>query len=69
MELLQNFLTMLTTPNEGLVGIIFNAWGIPFSFIEIIVSALLFTQILNIKYTRKQLVCYLLILAFTSVIG
>lgn len=69
MELLQNFLTMLTTPNEGLVGIIFNAWGIPFSFIEIIVSALLFTQILNIKYTRKQLVCYLLILAFTSVIS
>ncbi len=58
--------TMLTTPNEGLMGIIFNKWGIPFIFIEAIVFALLFTQILNIKYTKKQFVIYVLSLCFVS---
>ncbi len=57
---------LLTTPNEGLIGIIFNNWGIPFIFIEIAVSALLFTQVFNIKYEKKQLVIYVLILAFIS---
>ena len=58
--------TMLTTPNEGLMGIIFNNWGIPFIFIEISVYALLFTQVLNIKYTKKQFIIYVLSLAVLS---
>lgn len=66
MKLFQTILTALTTPNEGLMGIIFNDWGIPFIFIEIAVSALLFTQILNIKYSKKQFISYVLLLAFTS---
>ena len=58
--------TMLTTPNEGLMGIIFNNLGIPFIFIEISVYALLFTQVLNIKYTKKQFIIYVLSLAVLS---
>ena len=58
--------TMLTTPNEGLMGIIFNNFGIPFIFIEISVYALLFTQVLNIKYTKKQFIIYVLSLAVLS---
>lgn len=58
--------TMLTTPNEGLMGIIFNNFGIPFIFIEISVCALLFTQILNIKFTKKQFVIYVISLAIIS---
>lgn len=61
--------TMLTTPNEGLMGIIFNNWGIPFVFIEATVFALLFTQVLNIKYTKKQLIVYVLALSFVSAIS
>ncbi len=58
--------TMLTTPNEGLMGIIFNNFGIPFVFIEIAVFALLFTQVLNIKYTKKQFIIYVLSLSIIS---
>ena len=61
--------TMLTTPNEGLMGIIFNNWGIPFIFVEAIVYALLFTQALNIKYTKKQFVTYVVSLSLISCIS
>lgn len=66
---MENIWTALTTPNEGLMGIIFNNWGIPFVFIEAIVFALLFTQILNIKYSRKQFITYVVSLCVISCIS
>ncbi|MCI9365773.1 MAG: GHKL domain-containing protein [Clostridia bacterium] len=59
----------LTTPNEGLIGIIFNKWGIPFIFIEATVFALLFTQILKISFTRKQLIIYVISISFISALS
>lgn len=66
MNLFQTLWTVLTTPNEGLIGIIFNDFGFPFIYIEAIVTSLLFTQILNIKYTKKQFITYVLVIAITS---
>lgn len=54
LEILQTIWMALITPNEGLTGIIFNKFGIPFVFIEITVDMLLFTTVLDIKFTRKQ---------------
>lgn len=68
MEILQNVWVALTTPNEGLTAIIFNKFGIPFVLIEITVSMLLFTSILDIKYTKKQYFTYLLSLFILSCI-
>lgn len=59
MEILQTIWTALTTPNEGLTAIIFNKFGIPFIFIEITVGLLLFSTVLNIKYTKRQYFIYL----------
>lgn len=61
--------TMLTTPNEGLMGIIFNKWGIPFIFIEISLHVLLFTTVLNITATRKQKIISILSLSLLSCIS
>lgn len=66
MNLFQTLWTVLTTSNEGLIGIIFNDFGFPFIYIEIAINALLFTQILNIKYTKKQFVIYVIALAIFS---
>lgn len=72
MEILQviNFImkiwTALTTENEGLINILFNNFGFPFIFIELTVSMLLFTTILNISATKKQKVLYVIILALIS---
>lgn len=66
MEFMQTIWTHLTTPNEGLIGIIFNSWGVPFVFIEAFVNALLFTQVLNIKYKKKQLLIYVLSISIIS---
>ena len=57
MEFFNNIIQTLTTPNEDLTNIICN----PFIFIEMYVSMLLFTTILNIKTTRKQRMLYVLI--------
>lgn len=54
LEILQTIWIALTTPNEGLTAIIFNKFGIPFVFIEITVNILLFTTVLDIKFTKKQ---------------
>ncbi len=54
LEIFQIIWTALTTPNEGLTAIIFNKFGIPFVFIEITVNILLFTTVLDIKFTKKQ---------------
>lgn len=66
MNLFQTLWTVLTTPNEGLIGIIFNDFGFPFIYIEAIVTSLLFTQILNIKYTKKQFITYVLVISTIS---
>ena len=64
MNLLQTIWNILTTPNECIVGIIFNNWGIPFVFIEVAVTILLITTILNLSYTKKQFTIAILLLAF-----
>lgn len=62
MNLLQTIWNLLTTPNEGIVGIIFNSWGIPFVFIEISLVLLLVTTLLNVSITKKQLLKSVIIL-------
>lgn len=54
MEILQTIWTALTTENQNLINILV----IPFSIIEAFVTCLLFTTILNIQHTNKQLVLY-----------
>ena len=72
MEALQTIWTSLTTPNEGLSAIIFNDFGIPFIFIEMTVNMLLFTEILGIKYNKKQYILYVfscfIAFSFTAII-
>ena len=65
MEILQTIWTALTTPNEELIYI-FNVIGIPLTIIELIVSMLLFTQILNIESNKKQKILYVLSLSIWS---
>lgn len=60
MEIFNNLIQTLTTPNEELTNIICN----PLIFIEMYVSMLLFTTILNIKTTRKQRIIYVVISSF-----
>ena len=62
MEFLQTIWTALTTPNEGLIKIIF----IPLAFLDAYVGMTLFRTILNIETTKKQRIAY--VLAF-SIIG
>lgn len=66
MNLLQTIWNLLTTPNEGIVGIIFNNWGIPFVFIEAFVNILLVIAILNLTYSKKQIITAILLLTFFS---
>ena len=60
MEIFNNLIQTLTTPNEELTNIICS----PLIFVEMYVSMLLFTTILNIKTTRKQRIVYVLISSF-----
>ena len=69
LEILQTIWMALITPNEGLTGIIFNKFGIPFIFIELTVNMLLFTTVLNIKSTRKQQIIYVVLCAIVSCIS
>lgn len=57
MEIFNNLIQTLTTPNEDLANMLCN----PLIFIEMYVSMLLFTTILNIKTTRKQRIIYVII--------
>lgn len=68
LEILRTVWMSLTTPNEGLTAILFNKFGIPFIFIEITVGMLLFTAILDIKYTKKQYFVYLMALFVSTCI-
>lgn len=63
MEFLQTILTALTTQNEGLITL----FSVPLTFIEITVTMLFFTTILNISAARDQKAIYVLSAA-TSVI-
>lgn len=66
LEILQTIWIALTTPNEGLTAIIFNKFGIPFIFIELTMNMLLFTTVLDIKYSKKQYILYMLLSFLTS---
>ena len=57
MEIFKSIIEILTTPNEGLT----NALCIPLVFIEVFVTMLLFTTILNISSNKKQKVVYVII--------
>ena len=59
MEILQTIWTALTTENEVLTNVLF----IPFMFIEMYLTMLLFTSLLNISSTPKQRTIYVIALA------
>lgn len=58
-EILQTIWSSLTTENEILISII----TIPLAFIEVYISMLLFTAIINIKVTLKQTLTYVITIA------
>lgn len=64
MEIFNNLIQTLTTPNEELTNIICS----PLIFVEAIISMLLFTTILNIKSTTKQNVIYVLSMTISAFI-
>lgn len=64
MEILQTIWSILTTPNESLAILICT----PLIFIEMYVSMLLFTTILNIDTTKYQKIIYVLILGIIGLI-
>lgn len=65
MEIFQTIWTSLSTPNIQLI----NVFSIPLSFIEITVSMLLFTIILNIEASKKQKILYVTIITIWSIIS
>lgn len=62
MEILQTLWGILTTPNENLSNNLVNFMA----FIEIIVTMLFFTTVLNIKTTQKQRVIFVLVITFLT---
>ena len=64
MEILNNIWNALSTENETLIKII----SVPCSFIELYLMFKLFTIILKIKYTKKQLYVYVFSIAIVSTI-
>lgn len=64
MEILQTIWTALTTENESLAVLICT----PLIFIEMYVSMLLFTTILNISVDKKQKIVYVLVLGIIGLI-
>ncbi len=64
MEILQTIWTALTTENQMLIKII----SIPMLVLELTVSMLLFTTILNISTTKKEKILYVIILSLIGVI-
>ena len=65
MEILQTIWSSLTTENPTLTNII----GIPSIFLEVFISMLLFTTLLNINATKKQKWMYVLIVSCFSIIS
>lgn len=65
MEIFQTIWTALSTPNEGLIKI----FSIPLTFIEITVSMLLFTTVLNIKSSKRRKLLYVIIITTWSILS
>lgn len=64
MEILNNIWTAISTPNEELVNILL----IPFGFLEVYLSLLLFSSILNIKASSKKKIFYVIFASISSLI-
>lgn len=64
-EILQTIWSSLTTENPTLTNII----GIPSIFLEVFISMLIFTTLLNIDGTKKQKWLYVLIVSIFSIIS
>lgn len=64
MEILNNIWTGLTTENAVLINIL----SVPLSLIEVTVTMLLFTVILNIQSSRKQKLVYIIVSTILSVL-
>ncbi len=65
MELLNNIWNALTTPNEILINIL----SIPFTLIEVYLSTLLFTSLLNISTPKYQRLIYVLLISFIGILA
>ena len=65
MELLNNIWNALTTPNETLINIL----SIPFTMIEVYLSTLLFTSLLNISTQKYQRLIYVLLISFIGILA
>lgn len=63
MEIFQTIWTALTTENEVLTNII----GVPSIFLEVFISMLLFTTLLNVIATKKQKILYVIIVSIFSI--
>ncbi len=66
MNMLQAIWHELMTPTEGITGMLFEKFGIPFIFIELTVNMLLFTTILDIKATKKQRTLYVILFSIIA---
>ena len=64
MEFFNNIIQTLTTPNEWMTNLICS----PLIIVEMYVSMLLFTTILDIKCTFKQKVIYSILTTFICII-
>lgn len=64
MELLNNIWMALSTPNE----LIIDLFGIPANFIEVTLSLLLFSLVLNVSITKKQFVIYVVLCSLSGII-
>jgi len=63
MELLKTIWNTLNTQNELITNIICS----PLTFIEVYISALLFSYFLNIKSTKKQFITYVIIFSLIAI--
>lgn len=64
MELLHNLWNVLSTEDENLAKYI----SLPLTFIEMYVTMILFTTILNISYSKKQKYTYILIMSLIGIL-
>ena len=64
MEFLQIIWNSLTTENKVLINII----SIPLTFLEVFLSVLVFTTVLDIKSEKKQKIIYIIVMSISSII-
>ena len=65
MEILQTIWNALTSENEVLLNIV----SIPMTFIEIILTFLLFTTLLNISFSRKNAIIYIICHSLVAILS